>query len=289
MEVLVIIALASFLILCALIVLPKGRETARTANCQRNLMQLGMATLHYEQVQRHYPTSPPLAGPVVGDNPVAALLDTFLIPDFLDFRDADHAPKASSAPGRGGRVAGLICPSDPQAMARPGVISYRANAGDDPDGRTGPFAPGVAVGAATVEAADGLSYTAGFAERLVGTGRDGEPDAANYALLPGQVTAPCGPFGPGDRRWRGDAGSSWAEPGWKSALYSHAVPPGVATSCIAEDGRTAAITAASAHPGRVNVWMLDGSVRAVTPNIHPPVWRAMGSLGSAQAPGEPSP
>ena len=282
-EVLTIIALAGFLILCILTILPKGRESARTAGCQRNLMQLGVATLLYEQAQHHYPTSAPLSQRPEGESPVGSMLNTFLVPDFLEFRDAGQAPKATQAPDRSGRVPGLVCPSDFQATTRPSALSYRANAGDEADGQTGPFAPGMKVGAAAAEAGDGLSYTAGFAERLIGTGRDGEPGPMNYASVAGPVQIPCDPGRFEAHRWRGDAGAAWAEPGWRTSIYTHVVPPNAPASCIAEDGRSAAITASSAHPGRINVWMLDGSARGVTPSITPAVWRAMGSIRSTPA------
>lgn len=284
-EVVIIIALVGFLVLCVLVVLPRGRETARLATCQNNLMQLGKATQLYEQGQLHYPTPPPLGSPEAGSSPVAAMLQALTIPDFLDLRDATTPPKPGRAPSRDARVAGLICPSDAQASAGVAItaISYRANAGEDVAGRTGPFAPGVVVGSGAVEAGDGLSFTAGFAERLLGTGVDGQPGAMNYALTTGPVAAPCDLTRPEDRRWRGGAGSSWAEPGWRSTLYNHAVPPNVPTTCVADDGLTATMTASSAHPGRINVWMLDGSLRGVTPTVDPSVWRSMGSSRSAPA------
>ncbi len=276
-EVVVIVAVVSFLVLCVLIVLPKGRETSRMAGCQRNLMQIGVAVQLYEQANRHYPTTPPLGDPSVGDSTVHAMLKALTLPDFLDLRDPKQPPKPSEAPGRGAKVPGLTCPSDANAGSGAFLtaLSYRSNVGDGFDATFGPFSPGILVTPALVEAANGLSYTAAFAERLVGTGRD-EPGPMNYAMVPGPVTGPCGKLAEGSK-WRGDAGSSWAESGWRSSLYSHAVPPNPLTSCLAEDGKTASMTASSPHPGRLNVLMLDGSLRGVTPTIDPSVWKAMGS------------
>ena len=288
-EVIVIVALVGFLVLCVLIVLPKGRETSRMAGCQRNLMRIGVAAQLYEQANRRYPTVPPLGDPAGGDSPVHAMLKALTIPDFLDLREATQPPKPSEAPGIGARVAGLVCPSDPQSGSRiiTAALSYRANVGDRTDGSNGPFSPGALAGSSTVEAADGLSFTAGFAERLIGTGRNGEPRPMNYALVRGTVAEPCDLSRGDDRRWRGDAGTSWAEPGWRSAAYGHVTAPNASMTCVADDGRTATMTAGSAHPGRINVWMLDGSLRGVTPSIHLSVWRAMGSVGSPPPPVEP--
>ena len=286
-EVIVILALVGFFVLCVLIVLPKGRETSRMAGCQKNLMQIGVALQLYEQANRHYPATGKLANPTLGDSPIQAMLNALTLADFLDLRDASKPPKPTEAPGRGAKVAGLACPSDPQATSGASLtaLSYRGNAGDNTDGSNGPFSPGV-VTPSMVEASDGLSFTAGFAERLVGTGRDGEIGPMNYAEVPGPVNPTALIDAPrNSHRWRGDAGFSWADPGWRSALYSHAVAPNASIiSYIAEDGATASITASSPHPGRINVWMLDGSLRGVTPAIDPSVWKAMGSIRSDSDP-----
>ena len=287
-ELIVIIVIVGFLVCCVLIVLPRGRETSRMAGCQRNLMQIGVGTLLYHQAARHYPLIPRPDGSGAGEAPIGAMLKALTLPDFLDLHDPAVAPKPGEAPARGTRVAGLICPSDPTATSTriATALSYRANVGSDTIGSDGPFAFGTAVTAERVEAADGLSFTAGFAERLTGTGRD-EPGQSNYALVPGPVAVPCDPVATPGPHWRGDAGSSWADPGWRSAPYSHAGVPDAPASCIADDGRTATMGASSAHPGRINVWMLDGSLRGVKPSIDPPVWRAMGSIGSIPGPVQP--
>ena len=281
-EVVVVVAVISFLVLCVLIVLPKGRETSRMAGCQRNLMQIGVAVQLYEQANRHYPITPSLGDRNEGDSTVFAMLKALTLPDFLDLRDPKQPPKPTEAPGRGARVPGLTCPSDSFASsgASSTALSYRSNVGDGFDAKNGPFSPEILVTPANIEAANGLSFTSGFAERLVGTGRDGEPGPMNYAEVAGPLTGPCGKHGEGSK-WRGDAGSSWAASGWRSTLYSHAVPPNPTFSCLAEDGITASMTASSPHPGRLNVLMLDGSLRGVTPTINRSVWKAMGSTQPA--------
>ena len=281
-EVIVVVAVIGFLFLCVLMALPKGRETARQASCQQNLRQIGEAVLGYDQAHRRYPGPPPAGEP--GNSPIEAMLRSLDMPDFRDL-GGPKPPQPSGAPGRGARVAGLLCPSD--AAARPGrgmtELSYRANAGGDFAGSDGPFAFGAAVGSKQVEEADGLSFTAGFAERLLGSGKDGEATPGNYALVPGPVTSrglpPAGPS-----RWRGDAGADWADAGWRSAVYTHAAPPNAPATAIAEDGRTANVTGSSAHPGRVNVWMLDGSFRGIAATVDPAIWRAMGGYRSAPPP-----
>ena len=277
-EVLVVLAILGFAICCVLTVLPSGRETARLANCQKNLMRIGRAVQLYEQSQRRYPASQFSEPGSSGRSPIQIMLDSLTIADFRDLKSVNEPPKPSGVPRVGTRVPGLICPSDTNAHSELAstALSYRANVGDDFAGTNGPFAANQVVGSGTVESADGLSYTAGFAERLVGTGRDGVADRANYREQPYPITSACAATKDRVSGWRGDAGSSWADPGWRSAIYSHAVPPNPGTSCISLDGRTAAMTASSAHPGRINVWMLDGSLRGITPSVNPAVWQALG-------------
>ncbi len=283
-EVIVIFAIMGFVAILFLMSLPRGRESARMATCQRNLMQIGHGLALYHQLQRHYPTVPALGGRE-GDSPLKAMLDSFAVPDLLELHDPSNPPKASQAPPSGIRVPGLACPSDPNAMTGPSsaVVSYRANAGDDRAGLDGPFAPGRTTTSAEVEAADGQGYTAAVAERLVGDGKDRHPALQNYARVPGPVPPAGCPRTPADR-WQGDAGASWAEASWRSTLYNHTMTPDAPASCIAEDGKTAAIGASSGHVHRVNVLMMDGSLRVVSPSIDPKIWAGMGTVGRLETP-----
>jgi prepilin-type processing-associated H-X9-DG protein len=280
-----VVGIAGFFLLWVLMALPRGREQSRQTACQKHLMQIGHGLGFFHQNRQRYPTVPAL-GPEPGDSPIRILLDGLAIPDLLELRDSTHPPRPTGAPPRRTRIPGLACPSDPNAMAGrfPAAISYRANTGDTTSGEHGPFQPGRSLSSSEVEAADGLSFTAAFAERLVGDGVDGRSGPVNYATSPGVVGSEgCPEAGPD--RWRGDAGSDWAEAGWRSTLYGHVLRPNGSPSCIAVDGRTAAIGASSAHPGRVNVLLLDGSLRGVTPQVDPKVWRSLGTVGPAETPG----
>ncbi|WP_435018931.1 DUF1559 domain-containing protein [Tundrisphaera sp. TA3] len=276
-----IVALAGFLLAVVLMALPRGRETARLAGCSKNLSQIGVALQLYHQAQGSWPTVPSL-GEGRGDAPVAALLDGLHLPDLVGLVDPLQPPKPSQAPARGKPVPGLTCPSDPGAVAaRPAPTSYRATTGDTPSGQHGPFEPGRGSKSSEVEEGDGLSYTAGFAERLVGNGQDA-PGTMNYAVVPGPIGPDGCPEGsPGS--WRGDAGTSWSDAGWKSTLYNHVLPPNAPRSCLAEDDQTAAIGASSGHLNRINVLYLDGSVRGVTPSIDLNIWRGMATMRTPAA------
>ena len=277
-EVIVVVGVVGFFLLWVMMALPRWRETSRMAGCQKNMMQIGFAVQLYHQGSRHYPTVPLLVG-APGDSPIKAMLDTLALPDFRELDAAGKKPKAPGPAPAGVRVPGLACPSDPWAMAgtSTSVISYRANAGAATAGDNGPFAPGRLIDTAAIEAADGLSFTAAFAERQVGDGHDGQPGPVNYATGSGYIGEAGCPDAPPDR-WRGDAGSSWAEAGWRSTLYNHALPPDAPRSCIASDGRSATMGASSDHPGRINVLLMDGSLRGVTPGMSSKIWRALGTV-----------
>ncbi len=271
-------AILGFAILCVMMALPRGRETSRMARCQDNLRVIGVGLSMYHQSRGHYPHVT-LPG---GDGPLKTMLDAFVIPDFLDLRDPTKPPRPTQAAPRGTRVPGLACPSDLNATATPATptVSYRACTGDDPGGHGGAFEPGRLMTSAEIGAADGLGFTAAFAERLVGDGRDGRGKSANYVNCPGPVdSAGCPSLSPD--RWRGDSGADWAESSWRSTLYSHILTPNAGPSCIAEDRRTALMGASSAHPGRINVLLMDGSLRGVSPTIAPQVWWALGTVGDA--------
>lgn len=279
-EVIVVVAILGFAGLWVLMALPRGRETARMAGCQKNLMHLGVGLQMYHQLAGHYPEVPSPLGPG-GDGPIKAMLDALVVPDLLELQDPAKPPKPSQSPPRGSRVPGLACPSDPNAMGSSTlpVVSYRANTGNDPAGKGGPFEPGRAITSSRIEAADGLAYTAGFAERSVGDRRDGEPTPWNYATSPASLNRGGCPELPADR-WRGDAGSDWFEASWRSTLYGHLLVPNASRSCIAEDGRTGLMGASSGHVNRVNVLMMDGSLKVVSPSIDPKIWEAMGTVGT---------
>jgi hypothetical protein len=276
-EAVVLLVLVVLVVLLVIMALPRSRETARTAACQRNLARIGVALGIYAQGTDQYPGVPALGGAAKGPSPIDTLLLELGQADFSQMNDpAKPPPKRAGVPTGPRAVPGLTCPSDTLATSDRfrAPVSYRATAGDEADGRNGPFAPGKVVRVADVEAGDGLAYTGAFAERLVGAGRPGGDSLRNYALAAG----PIGSAGCSGGAWRGDAGSSWAEAGWVSTLYNHALPPNAGRSCVADDGRTALMGASSAHVGRIHLLVLDGGVRAFTPTVDPRLWRRWGTI-----------
>jgi prepilin-type processing-associated H-X9-DG protein len=287
-DLLVVLFLISALLLLLLLAMPRGREQARLAACQKNLGQIGIALGLYNDRERVLPTVM-RAGAVDGPGsdaapgPLLVLLESFGLDSFQGLaRTAPLPPAGGPVPGEV-PVPGFVCASDPNATA--GIltapVSYRATTGGDRFGRTGAFAPGRALSLEDVEQTDGVSYTAGFSERLVGNGRDNDMTSSNYASasapLPDEgctriwVRAQAG-------RWYGDAGKSWRSADYRSTLYNHALPPAYPVSCTASDGQSAYMVASSGHERGVNLLMLDGSVKLVQLTIAPPIWREFASL-----------
>jgi len=284
-EVIVVLAILGIFALCVFMILPRRRETARMVSCQRNLMQIGTALGLYDQSQGFLPYVPELgsADATHACSPLEALLVELGLPDFRDLTDTtSRLPKRADLPQGERRVPGFICASDPNAIAGvlPAPVSYRATTGDDAGGHNGAFAPGRQLSIAQIEAGDGSSYTAGFAERLVGDNQPEHRARFNYALAPGPLPASgCPQAAPA--AWRGNAGSSWLTSNWQSTLYNHALTPDAEPSCIADDRRSAFMGASSGHGGGVNVLFFDLSVRSFTPSVEPKIWRGWATVPEA--------
>jgi hypothetical protein len=291
-EFLVIFTIFSLVLLVLLMVATRGREEARLVSCRMNLGQIGLALALYDQNYGSLPVVTELApldseGPkgARSPSPLRTLLDTFQLPDLTELRDPKTVPLArpGQVPGEM-PVPGFVCPSDRNAtggwFAAP--ISYRAVTGDSPWAKNGAFAPGRTINLRGVEAADGLSFTAGFSERLVGDNQPGHAQLNKYQVVIGPLSPPGCPVNADSGSWRGDAGSSWRASDYRSTLYNHALPPNGQPSCLASDGKSAFMGASSGHTRGVNLLLLDGSVTLVRPSIDLRVWREFAKIGPAE-------
>lgn len=290
-ELLVVLAVVGLVVLLIALALPRQRERARTARCQQNLMQIGVALGIYTQIGQRLPGVPPpgsLDSPV-RPGPLAAMIETLIVPDFDSLEPGKVPPTSDPVEAARERMLiGFLCPSDPSPVlwsaAFRAPINYRANTGDSSPGGVGPFSPGLSLSFEEVEAADGSSYTAAFSERLLGTGTS-LPDLANYAAVDRLTVSGSCPADLPPQSWRGDAGTSWVEASWRSTLYHHGLTPNATPSCIALDGQTARVGASSGHPGRsVHVLLLDGSVRPYGRNVDARVWGRLATIRDAPAP-----
>jgi type II secretory pathway pseudopilin PulG len=291
-EVIVVFAIVAIALLFLLMMMPRGREQARLLACQKNLGQIGKALALYHQTEHQLPAIVALAGidqpnQTKSSGPLRILLDTLQLPDLTGLADLKSPPKAlpGQVPGEI-PVPGFVCGSDPNATAGlfRAPISYRATTGDSPAGDNGLFALGRVIKLEDVEAADGLSFTAAFSERMVGDNQSGHPFLGNYRAVPGPLSGPSCPADAEDSPWRGDAGSSWNWADYRSTLYNHALVPNQRQSCLALDGETAFMGASSGHVRGVNLLKVDGSVSLVTPAIDPKIWKEFARISPPAKP-----
>lgn len=288
-DVVVLLLLIGATAMLVLMGVSRARESARLAGCSRNLSQIGFALALYDQMHGHLPeiatpippSLPPAKGP---PGPLKMLLEAMDIPDLTELRDPKARPKAQAGQVPGEiPVRGFVCASDPNALAGRlrAPVSYRAVTGDSQRGDNGAFAPGRSWSLAAVEARDGLSYTAAFSERLVGTGADGRETLPSYRVVPPPLPDGGCPASVDAIGVRNDAGSSWVASDYRSTLYNHALPPNGRPSCIADDGRTAFMGASSGHVRGINLLRLDGSVTLTVPSIAPKVWRDLAAIAES--------
>ena len=157
-------------------------------------------------------------------SPIKAMLDAFVIPDLLELHDPTSPEAARGPPGGSG------CPAWPARATRTRWPAVRP--GDQLPGqhrrhrrragRPVRAGPGRDL-RAEIEAADGLGFTAASPSgwsATAGTGEPGPLELRDRARARRRRGLPR--RSPADR-WRGDAGSDWAEAAWRSTLYNHAL------------------------------------------------------------------
>jgi prepilin-type N-terminal cleavage/methylation domain-containing protein len=233
-------------------------------------------------------------------------------------------------------IPGFLCPSDGNRSRLATENSYRANVGGStpyggsqstsrqdlhtasssdgfPVSGNGAFRPFKRLKAS--DFSDGISKTAFFAERTMGSGVNSAttmPTKSDFITMPGRTNAPvprqtmmnqCQSAAPtvtnlnftGAGRWPvGDSWSNgWPFSGYDATQYNHVAPPNWSGwdcgnwSAIADTpGEHAIVSARSQHPGAVNVLFGDSGVVAVSDDVDLGVWRAMGTRTAE--PGETS-
>lgn len=298
-ELLVVIAIIGVLIGLLLPAVQKVRESAARTSCTNNLRQLGIALHNYEICKKVLPPARD-KWPLV-HSPQARLLPFFEqgnLQDLIDFKQPplDFAktgtnPNDNASPTCASKypVELFLCPVETfaQAPGSPyGATSYVANVGSGTvgfglinswDGIFGQ-AP---VRIATIS--DGLSNTAAFCETMVGDGQS-PPDTATVdarrtrLIIPGgadTTPAVCAAAG-GGKVWSGQRSAKWINGHYGDALYNHYYLPNSTTWDCGNGSNNKALTAArSAHPGGVNLLLMDGSVHFIHNTIALDPWRAL--------------
>jgi prepilin-type N-terminal cleavage/methylation domain-containing protein/prepilin-type processing-associated H-X9-DG protein len=308
-EVLVVIAVIGLLVSLLLPAVQAAREAARRSQCTNNLKQIGLALHNYESSLGAYPFGVGGGGPpglLPRWSPQSQLLpylEQAGLYHSLNFAGIPWLHDTSFGPmnrtSLTTRVAGFLCPSDPDRIdERNGMAhnSYRGCAGtrpynlasDSPDG-TGRNDGVYWYQSSTrpSDVADGLSGTAFFSERCLGVSDRPEP-LADYYLVD-EAPGSCGAASPAVTprftspfEW---SGGRWADGNALYTRYHHILPPN-APSCLlggSEDfDSPTLVTATSRHPGGVNVLLGDGSVRFVKSTTEERVWRALGTRAGGE-------
>lgn len=295
------------------------RESMRRLQCENNLRQVGSALHSFESVHHHFPCGGDMTLDGSGGAfPRAHAPHTYLLPHLdqaelysqLDLQArADRSLAASAAgPNRVAQQTSLsvyLCPSD--AGNPPFRNNYRACVGVTAFPRFAnvlPVPPLPGDGAffpvnrfiAAQGFTDGISNTAGFSEKLTGSGNSRRFDSARDFFFLGEVADPdtiwnsanfnalhiraCASLRFSDPAHESTTGEFWFYAGLTDTWYSHLLTPNhPIPDCGDVSGMDGCgvITARSLHRGGVNCMMMDGAVRFVSTAIDAAVWGALGT------------
>ncbi|HID76809.1 MAG TPA: DUF1559 domain-containing protein [Planctomycetaceae bacterium] len=316
-ELLVVVTIIGMLMALLLPAVQSAREAGRRMQCANNLKQIGLALANYQSAYTVYPfgcgadsdrpgrptyTSPGNRRyslhsqilPYLELNEVYELID-FTYPPF--YPDTTGDPKTVTGRGPNEDAAQMtipvfLCPSDHKGQNRPwGPNNYRSCNGSNWSGRKGDglFGQGTAIRPADVR--DGLSYTAAFCERVLG---DDDKEAVDMEgdlfSLPAPWTeetfrrwcAQLGPLEAASLYHDANGGMTWLEGNMNWTRYNHMLPPGLPSCKNGITWNGVAMTANSRHYGGVNLLLGDGSVRFVSNQVEPSVWRALGTIAGRE-------
>jgi prepilin-type N-terminal cleavage/methylation domain-containing protein/prepilin-type processing-associated H-X9-DG protein len=310
-EVLVVISIIAVLVGLMLPAVQAVREAARRASCLNNLKQLCLASANYQDALGAYPFGdgggvPPGPGRVPRWSCFSQMLiylDQQTLYNSLNFSgvawltDPVYGPPNQTAIQT--RASNFLCPSDRGYVDdRDGLapINYRGNAGTypynlgqgSPDGtgrNNGVFWYLSATRAAAIT--DGMSNSALFSERCLGSTTSTDPESAYYMTsLPAETCLQIVPGVSATYSVSSElSGGRWGDGNILYTRYSHTFTPNKA-SCLL-GGQTdfdsqIAVTATSRHPGGVNVAFADGSARFVGNPINLTIWSAVGTINGGE-------
>lgn len=278
-ELIIVFTILVFVLLILLSRMPRAREEARAVNCLSNLNQIGQAfTLYAQANDGLLPAinswSDERSEP--GTSAFYAMRVGLSLGDFADVATQLKSTQKSDFKISPDRVGGLRCPSD-RTLLPISATNYRANSGGDSLGKDGPFAIGKSVTMQQIEAADGLSFTAAFSERLIGDGSK-EMKPANYLEMDDCASAiSISVVGKAQKMVvRSDSGHQWSSGDWQNTLYHHGLTPNWATSAISKSGNCGQMGASSGHSNYVHLLLMDGSAKAWRSSVDPVVWKRLG-------------
>lgn len=298
-ELLVVIAIIGLLLAILLPAAQAARESARRMQCQSRLRQIMLAALQYEASHGCLPP-----GASNGNSVFVAMLpyiEQRSLASLFDRIDTTQPPDARFAEVDRTVIEHFLCPSD-GASPLFEVSGIRREAGTNYVGNSGtwyitghfdgPFRywndPTFRHSGPPIRLADitkGTSSVAGFSE-ILRSNRTLERRRVNW-IFPhrntdiDQFARECEGLPP-DPRVAGAGpeqgrGTPWRQPVVAATLYNHVCLPN-SPSCLDQGVWTfAAASAASNHPGIVNVVYVDGHILAVAETVDRDSWRAFAS------------
>lgn len=309
-ELLVVIAIIGVLIGLLLPAVQKVREAANRIRCQNNLKQLGLAMHNYEGTYQAFPPGRN-AYPKVVSAParLLAYVEQAALQNLID-PDGTLAAGGQNDNAAKNRVNLLLCPSDPQNGQVQGSAYFGTNyvactgtgATFGPTGAiTGylTIASGNGVFAQTpvrvMDVMDGLSNTAAFSEHMIGTGAVIAATPTDLHTIGRAVLEVAGGSDPvpascdaGTGAWNHRRGEQWINGHYGHTLYNHFYTPNPSGKwdCGNASHNKGLTAARSAHPGGVNLLLVDGSVRFVSNSVDLSTWRALATRAGGEVPSD---
>jgi prepilin-type N-terminal cleavage/methylation domain-containing protein/prepilin-type processing-associated H-X9-DG protein len=315
-ELLVVIAIIGILMALLLPAVQKIREAAARVRCANNLKQIGLTLHNYETTLGSFP--PAGMYPVGQTSADAYSVHARILPyleqaNLYELVNLD-APAISQPAVVQQRVAVYLCPAEINDHARTDStpvrypLNYAANVGswfvyDPVSGQGGDGAIPMNRGTRPGDFTDGLSNTVGFAEvkaygsYLLNTG-------VPRSLAAPPPATPAALVGLGGSLKANVSHTGWTEGQTFQTGFTFVFAPGTPAPYTtggqtydvdyvsSRDGSSAtlpsyaAMTARSYHAGgAVNVLLMDGSVRPVSPSINLATWRALGTRAGGEVVG----
>lgn len=298
MELLIVIAVIAVLAAAIFPAIQHARETSRRAKCLSAMRQFGVALHTYNDLFGCFP--PGMAGkglssqatllPYIDAVPIWQLLDPLASPT-----GAQNAPIAAML------VPLYQCPSDALSGTADGSggTNYAANFGTGTlaSGFNGVFRPMHAIAGIKLEpkgdlmisaglVSDGLSHTAAISELLLGSPlvsnrviwqTPGSPIMAQalFAASCSAMTFPAQSDGWG-------RGRPWIDGNIHHTGYNHVLLPNLKSCTDGGAVQLGGYSAASAHPGGVNLLRADGHASFVIDAIDASVWWGLGSRNGGE-------
>ncbi len=186
-ECLVVLSIVGLLAALVTVAVQQARESSRRIACVAHLREIGIALANHQGAHGNYPSSMAQPGPrPTAVSPTSAhcrllpYLDQLALYNSLNLelaREDDSIPVAHNIANDTAarvRLGVFVCPSDSENALGPGN-NYRACCGPHPlefEGSLWPGGEGAFPGFLKLTPAqftDGLSHTAGFSERLLGS------------------------------------------------------------------------------------------------------------------------